>query len=223
MPADEELRGDVQLLTGAAPAAAGRGRHRRHQRRGEPHRARVPPSRCCSRVRPRSSPSSARSASAVRRTSAAPRRRTSTPRPHRSSSARPGMFDAINVSASRRRQPGRSREAPQRHRSRRRRGGHREDRGQGELRRGQEGPQGRRDPVHDLRRGRAVRRLVHHLEHLHDDRHAALAGDRVAAGDRQHSPPDPRQPAAGGAAARRRGIGRRHRRSAWPWPRASTC
>ena len=32
---------------------------------------------------------------------------------------------------------------------------------------------------------RPVRRLVHHLEHLHDDRHPALAGDRTDAGDRR--------------------------------------
>ena len=55
------------------------------------------------------------------------------------------------------------------------RGRHRPHRGQGELRRREEGPEGRRDPVHDLRRHRAVRRLLHHLEHLHDDRHPAFA------------------------------------------------
>ena len=55
------------------------------------------------------------------------------------------------------------------------RGRHRPHRGQGERRRREEGPEVRRDPVHDLRRHRAVRRLLHHLEHLHDDRHPAFA------------------------------------------------
>ena len=41
MPADEGLRGDVELLSGTAPDAARRGRHRRHQRRGARHRARL--------------------------------------------------------------------------------------------------------------------------------------------------------------------------------------
>ena len=41
MAADETLRGDVDLLTGDAPDSAERGRHRRHQRRGERHRARL--------------------------------------------------------------------------------------------------------------------------------------------------------------------------------------
>ena len=49
----------------------------------------APRSRCCSRDRPRSSPWSAPSASAARRTSAAPRRRTSTRRPRSGSSAAP--------------------------------------------------------------------------------------------------------------------------------------
>ena len=66
-------------------------------------------------------------------------------------------------------------------------------------------------PVHDLRRHRAVRRLVHHLEHLHDDRHPALAGDRAAAGDRRHPAPGAAQPAARGGHARGRGLGDRRR------------
>ena len=41
MPADETLRGDVELLSGTAPHGRRRGRHRRHQRRGERHRARL--------------------------------------------------------------------------------------------------------------------------------------------------------------------------------------
>ena len=41
MPADEELRGDVELLSGTAPDQRARGRHRRHQRRGARHRARL--------------------------------------------------------------------------------------------------------------------------------------------------------------------------------------
>ena len=45
------------------------------------------------------------------------------------------------------------------------------------------------DDVHDLRRHRAVRRLVHHLEHVHDDRDPAVAGDRAAACGRRHPPP----------------------------------
>ena len=39
MPADEKLRGDVELLSGHAPDERPRGRHRRHQRKGQRHRA----------------------------------------------------------------------------------------------------------------------------------------------------------------------------------------
>ena len=100
MPADEELRGDVELLTGHAPDGRARGRHRRHQRRGARHRARLDHQgavpgpdpgvhrRRHRRLRRRRS-----------RTSAAPRRRTSTPRPRSRCSGTPGMFDAIDVSA----------------------------------------------------------------------------------------------------------------------------
>ena len=47
-PPTRRLRGDVDLLTGHAPRGAARGRHRRHPRRGAPHRARLARSRCCS-------------------------------------------------------------------------------------------------------------------------------------------------------------------------------
>ena len=73
---------------------------------------------------------------------------------------------------------------------------------QGERRRDQGELQDRRHRLRDLRRHRAVRRLVHHLEHLHDDRHPALAGDRAAAGDRRPPAPGPAQPAARGARPR---------------------
>ena len=41
MPADDELRGDIELLSGHAPRRTARGRHRRHERREERHRARL--------------------------------------------------------------------------------------------------------------------------------------------------------------------------------------
>ena len=52
---------------------------------------------------------------------------------------------------------------------------------------------------------------VHHLEHVHDDRHAALAGDRVDAGHRCHPAPGGAQPAPRGCRARPRRFGPRPR------------
>ena len=87
----------------------------------------------------------------------------------------PGHFDAINVSAEDGVSQTELAENLNEVAARRHRGSHRSDRRPGELRRRREGPQDRGHPVHDLRRDRPVRRLVHHLEHLHDDRHPALA------------------------------------------------
>ena len=129
MPADEELRGDVELLIGHAPRTAARGRHRRHQRRGARHRARLAPSRSCSRARPGSSPWSAPSASAARRTSAAPRRRTSTPPPPSRCSARPASSTRSTSAPSDGVSQAELAEAARRRRPRGRRGGHRRDRG----------------------------------------------------------------------------------------------
>ena len=187
MPADDELRGDVELLSGRRPDGPRRGRHRRHQRRGQRHRARLDDQGAVPGPDPGVHRRRHRRLRRRARTSAAPRRRTSTPRPRSRCSARPATFDAIDVSADDGVSPGRARRAAVRGRSRGHRGGHRRDRRRGERRRGQGGPQDRRDPVRDLRRHRAVRRLVHHLEHLHDDRHPALARDRAAAGDRCHA------------------------------------
>ena len=103
------------------------------------------------------------------------------------------------LAPSRRRQPGHAHAAAQQRRSRRRGGAHRRRRHQGVLRRREEGPQVRGHPVLDLRRHRAVRRIVHHLEHLHDDRHPALTRDRAAAGDRFHPGAGDAQPAARGS------------------------
>ena len=64
--------------------------------------------------------------------------------------------------------------APRRRRSRGHRGGHRRRGLEGERRRSQRGAEDGGDPVHDLRRHRALRRRLHHLEHVHDDRHAAV-------------------------------------------------
>ena len=76
-------------------------------------------------------------------------------------------------------------------------------------------------PVRRLRRHRAVRRLVHHLEHLHDDRHPAVAGDRAAAGGRRDPPPGASaaccsRPACSASRrlGRRRGARRRRRQGA---------
>ena len=89
MAADERLRGDVGTCCPARPRRpATRWPSTRPAPRSTTSRS-APRSRCCSRDRPRSSPWSAPSASAARRTSAAPRRRTSTRRPRSGSSAAP--------------------------------------------------------------------------------------------------------------------------------------
>ena len=123
----------------------------------------------------------------------------------------PGQFDSIAVSADKGVSQAELAEEPERGRPRRARGRHREDGGQGELGRDQEGPQDRRHHVHDLRRRRTVRRVLHHLEHLHDDRHPALTRDRTAARHRQHPAPDHAQPVARGVVARYGGLGCRYR------------
>ena len=88
MPADEKLRGDVELMSGTAPdERPARSPSTPPAPRSTTSRS-GRTSRCSSRGRPRSSPSSAPSASVARRTSAAPRRRTSTPRPRRRCSVR---------------------------------------------------------------------------------------------------------------------------------------
>ena len=204
MPADEELRGDVELLLRPRPGRPARGRHRRHQRRGPRHRARlddqgaVPgPDPGVHRRRHRR----------VRRRDQGPRRHDVGVLRHRDRAAacwaRPGAFDSIDVSAEPGVSPGRARRpavarcipqgteavtgaavaAGERRRD------------QGELR------DRRRSCSASFAGHRAVRRLVHHLEHLHDDRHPALAGDRAAAGDRCPPAPGAAQPADRGAAS----------------------
>ena len=209
--ADQRLQHAGRRASSAATSSCSSGTPRRHRTRSPS----TPPapttttsrsarrSRCCSRVRPRSSPSSAPSGTATASTtSAAPRRRTSTPRPRSGCSARPGSSTASTSAPSRgvcqtELADRLSAVLPAGHR-----GGHRRGRRRGERRRDQVELQDRRHPLRDLRRHRAVRRLVHHLEHLHDDRHPAVARDRAAAGDRRPSPPGPRQPAARGPRAR---------------------
>ena len=131
----------------------------------------------------------------------------------------PDEFDSIDVSAD----PGVSQkelaDAAVRGDPAGHRGGHRRGRRGGERRGDQGELQDRRDGVRHVRRHRAVRRLVHHLEHLHDDRHPALAGDRAAACDRCPPAPGPRQPAARGARPRPGRAPRPGSGSASWWPR----
>ena len=110
-----------------------------------------------------------------------------------------------------RRGPVRARRPDLRRRPRRRRGGDRRRGRAGERRRHEEELQHRRHPLRDLRRHRALRGQLHHLEHLHDDRLAAAARDRAAAGDRGPAPPGPRQPAGRGAGAGAARLGGRLR------------
>ena len=111
----------------------------------------------------------------------------------------------------RRRQPGRARGRPGRDRSRRYRGRQRPTVSKENADAIKKDMKMVRHPVHDLRRHRAVRRCLHHLEHLHDDRHAALAGDRVAAGRRRHPAPGRARPALRGRPAGPRRLGARPR------------
>ena len=59
---------------------------------------------------------------------------------------------------------------------------------------------------------RAVRGLVHHLQHVLDHRGPAVQGARPAAGARREPPPGPDVGRGGGAAGRPRRVGGRHRR-----------
>ena len=90
----------------------------------------------------------------------------------------PDTFDAINVRAADGVTDKELATAARRRRAGHRRSGHRGARRPGERRHGRREHADGDDHVHDLRRHRAVRRLVHHLEHVHDDRDPAVPGDR---------------------------------------------
>ncbi len=182
-----ELAGGVADLAGREPAAGGarRGRDRRGdgaQRRPRdrrPHPDPVPGS--AGRVHDRrASPGSARPT-----TSAARRSRSSTPRRRRSVLGKEGVYDAISVVGDEGVAACELRSVGRRGAARRRRGGH-VDVGR---RRGVAGAAGGAGVLPDrtarVRVRGAVRRLVHHLQHVLDHRRAAHARARPAASARR--------------------------------------
>ena len=165
------LRGHVRLLSGRAPTGAMTSPSMRVRQRAITSPS-DRPSGFCSGDRPRRSRSWAPSGSVTRRASEARVRPTSRPRPPSAYSGRlvrttrfrfgrGGISDATRPHGS---TPSchtefRQLPAPLPPRKRRTRSSN---------------LQLRRRAVHDLRRDRVVRRVLHHLEHLHDDRDAAL-------------------------------------------------